>query len=365
MSLKKNLNRKKSPWEVRWIEDGKHYSRSFATKQQAQDFDALRRAGSNDGSRGRTSDEKLTVDHYAEMYLQRKKKDSTTLRNQGIYVKHIQPFIGSQLIQSIRYTDLQRLVDNWVDIGLKPRTVIRQIAVLSRIFELATRDRVILSNPAKGLEKPEPAAPHRYAMNIDEIARLLEVIHPNYRAFVLVLIDTGMRVGEATALNIGDYDWVTGTLNIGESKTAAGIRKIRLTQISQKLISEHIKSTGRSMAHSTEPLFVSHKTDSGGIVVGTRINYSNFHKRIFKPAAASIGLPELQIHDCRRTISTHMIDRQASMMAAAERLGHGDIRTTMNLYAQATPEAHEAVVGMLEELLGDAISPRINVAEQA
>lgn len=352
MSIRKNPHRKRNPWECRWAEEGRHYSRSFHTRKEAEQFDAERKAALSDGNGYRTKNEKVTLNDYAEKFLAQKKRESTVLRNKDIYVRHIRPSFGAVPIRRIRHSDVQRLVDTWATMGLSARTILRQVAVLSAIFTLAERDGVVTRIPTKGIGYPEAAEPHRYAMTVDEVQRLRSAIHYNYEAFIYTLMETGMRVGEAISLNIEDFDWRVGTLRIVGSKTKAGVRTVHISSTTQSLIRSHIQKTGRSMAHQTEPLFVSHKTDKEtGQIIGTRINYSNFRSRIFKVAAVAIGLPELQPHDLRRTAATLLVAAETPHKVVQERLGHADIRTTLNLYAQATGEAHKAAVARLEEVL--------------
>jgi integrase len=352
MSIRKNTNRKNKPWEVRWTEGGKHYSRSFRTKNEADQFAAERKAAISSGDGFRTRDEKVTVNDYAEKFLSQKKKPSTALRNGNIYERHIQPFIGATPIRQIRHSDVQRLVDGWVEQGLSPRTVIRQAAVLSAIFALAERDAVINRVPTKGINLPKAQEPHRYSMSVDEVLKLREAIHPNYEAMLYTLIETGMRIGEAISLNIGDFDWKSGTLKIAGAKTKAGIRTVHISRTTQTLISAHIQKTGRTMVNQDEPLFVSHKTDkTSGLVVGSRVNYSNFRSRIFKAAANAVGLPDLQPHDLRRTAATLLVEAQTPHKVVQAQLGHADIRTTLNLYAQAPESAREESARRMEDVL--------------
>jgi integrase len=352
MSIRKNAKRKNKPWEVRWTEDGKHHSRSFHTRKEAEQFDAERKASVNSGNGFRTRDEKVTVDDYAQKFLAQKKKPSTALRNADIYKRHIQPFFGTTAIRRIRHSDIQQLVDAWVEKGLSPRTINRQLAVLSPIFTLAERDGVINRIPTKGVNHPEVQEPHRYSMSVEEVQKMREAIHANYEAMLYTLIETGMRIGEATALNIGDFDWKSGILKIVSAKTKAGIRTVHISRTAQTLISSHIQKTGRTMANQDEPLFVSHKTDKAtGLVVGSRVNYSNFRNRIFKVAANAVGLPELQPHDLRRTAATLLVEAQAPHKVIQAQLGHKDIRFTLNLYAQATETARQESARHMEGVL--------------
>jgi integrase len=352
MSIRKNQKRKRNPWECRWSEEGKHHSRSFPTRKEAEQFDADRKSALNGGSGFRTKDEKITLDDYAEKFLARKKKPATDLRNRDIYKRHIQPTIGAVPIRQIRHSDIQKIVDTWAEMGLSSRTILRHLAVLSAIFTLAYHDGVINRIPTKGISRPEEEEPHRYAMTVDEVLKLLLAVHPNYKSFIYTLVETGMRIGEAINLNIEDFDWKTRTLRVAGAKTQAGNRTVFISATTQSLISAHIQSTGRTMVNQSEPLFISHKLDrETGLVIGARINYSNFRARIFNVAAASIGLPDLQPHDLRRTAATLLVYSKSSHKAIQAQLGHADIRTTLNFYAQATDETREESVGRMEDLL--------------
>lgn len=355
MSIRRNPNRKKNPWECRWSEEGTHFSRSFHTRKEAEQFDAQRKTALVNGSGFRTRDEKTTVNDYAIKFLAQTKKPSTSLRNRAIYEQHVKPLWGNTPILAIRHSDVQALADSWIARGLSTRTVLRHLAVLSGIFLPAELDGILQRLPTKRIRLPEAGEPHRYAMSIMEIQQLRAAVHSNYEAFVYTLTETGMRIGEAINLNIADFDWKAGTLKIASAKTKAGIRTVYISTTTQSLISTHIQKTGRTMANQTEPLFVSHKTDSEtGLVVGARINYSNFRSRIFKPAAIEIGLPNLQPHDLRRTAASLLVDADTPQKVVQEQLGHADIRTTLNLYAQASEEAHAASVLRMEEILKPA-----------
>ncbi len=352
MSIRKNDKRKNNPWEYRWIEEGKHHSRSFHTRNEAELFAAEQKTALHNGTHIRTADANTTVDDYATKFLSQKRKESTNLRHRSIYKLHIKPTFGALRLKSVRHSDVQRLVDAWSGSGLKRRTIDRQLAVLSGIFALAESDEIIHRVPTKKINRPEASAPHRYAMSVEEVYELRKAIHKNYEALLYALVETGMRIGEARNLNIADFDWKAGTLSIAGAKTAAGNRVVRISKTAQELISVHVNSTGRSMVNGSEPLFVSHKRDKeSGMVIGTRLIYGNFYNRIFKPAAAQIGLPDLQVHDCRRTAATLIVDNGTPGKVTQERFGHSDYRITMNLYAQGTEKAHTEAVLAIEKLL--------------
>jgi integrase len=174
-----------------------------------------------------------------------------------------------------------------------------------------------------------------------------------------------MRWGEIQRLNVGDFDTFGRRLVVETSKIAAGVRSILISETAVGLINDLLKASGRTGADSDEPLFISHSVDpSTGLLAGTRLNYSNFRSRIFKPAAARAGVKDLTFHDLRRTPATLLMSLGTSPKVTQERLGHADIRTTLNMYAQGTAHDHHlALEGLQAALTGaEPTSPKVKPA---
>ena len=361
MSIKKNNRRKKNPWEVRWRTDGRQRSRSFATRKEAEAYESQIRVDKRRGLTFDYSKENLLFKQVAMEFLEKKsyRKELTRVRNISIINKHLIPQFGELRVREIDIVHLQNGVDSWVAEGKKRRTIDRQLAVLSSVMKFALSRRYIAALPNGKPERPVATKPHRYFMSVDECRALISAVHPVYLPLLTIALVTGVRWGEIRKLNIADLDWSTQTLTVSDAKTAAGNRRIKLSQSDMECINEHLRQTGRTMVQKDEPLFVSHKTDhQTGKVIGQRLNYSNFRSRIFKPAATSAGLPELQIHDLRRSSSTLLVALGVPPKIAQERLGHSDFRLTMNIYAEGTPDAHKnAAENIASHLRGESDLP--------
>ena len=360
MSIKKNNRRKKNPWEVRWRTDGHQRSRSFATRKEAEAYESQIRVDKRRGLTFDYSKENLLFKQVAMEFLEKKtyRKELTRVRNTSIINKHLIPQFGELRVREMDIVHIQEGVETWVRDGKKRRTIDRQLAVLSSVMKFALSRRYIPLLPIGNPERPIATKPHRYSMSVDESRALISAIHPVYRPLLSIALVTGMRWGEIAKLKIADLDWSTQTLTITDAKTGAGNRKIKLSQFEMDWINEHLSQTGRTMVQKDEPLFVSHQTDrQTGKVIGQRLNYSNFRSRIFKPAATAVGLPELQIHDLRRSSATMLVDLGIPLKIVQERLGHTDIRLTMNIYAEGTLDAHKnAAEHIASHLRGDSYS---------
>jgi integrase len=69
---------------------------------------------------------------------------------------------------------------------------------------------------------------------------------------------------------------------------------------------------------------------------GGPLRKSNFGRRYFKPLVNSLGL-KVRFHELRHTANSLLIAQGFSANVAAERLGHADTRTTMDIYSHVLP----------------------------
>jgi integrase len=82
---------------------------------------------------------------------------------------------------------------------------------------------------------------------------------------------------------------------------------------------------------------------------GEPIRQSNFYRRHFKPAvraALPVDKHGLRFHDLRHSHASWLIAGGANVLQVMKRLGHRDIRTTLNTYGHVFPSDEEALAGM-------------------
>ncbi|WP_346916317.1 tyrosine-type recombinase/integrase [Clostridium sp.] len=61
--------------------------------------------------------------------------------------------------------------------------------------------------------------------------------------------------------------------------------------------------------------------------------------------------PKVWFHDSRRTNATLLLQQNTDLKTIQERLGHGDIRTTMNIYSHVTKEMQIKATDRMSEIL--------------
>jgi len=81
------------------------------------------------------------------------------------------------------------------------------------------------------------------------------------------------------------------------------------------------------------------------------LHYSNWRQRVWGPACARAGIPNLRFHDLRSLAATTMVRLGVDLKTAQARLGHATPAVTLAIYARATAETDRAAAEALGEVL--------------
>jgi len=340
---------------------GRSFQKSFRTKKAAEVYEAAQLTAQTQGTWIDSSASKITFETLATRWLtsNSNKRTRSIERDEGILRNHLLPELGSRSISSIRSSDIQALINQWISAGLRPGTINRHRAVLSGIFNLALNDDLLLKTPIRGLKTPKAEPLEGWALTASEATSLLNSIREEYFPLAYILLTTGLRFSEAAGLCIKHLDLLhqPATLSVEQglhetangfvvedTKSHASRRTISLAPRQVEVIARHIEATGRTGADSESPLFISPN--------GSPLAYKNFHNRIWKPAIKQAGLEGLKIHDLRKTAATNLLKAGIEIKTVTSLMGHEDIRTTLRHYAQTSAQsllgASEALVDAIE-----------------
>lgn len=125
---------------------------------------------------------------------------------------------------------------------VSPKTVRNAHALLSAVLGLAVQEGILPANPARGADLPDDdVEEERGIFSRAEWARFYAAISESYQPLLIVLLVTGARWGEATALQVRDLDVAASVIHVrrawkkgkegavlGVPKTARGRRTIML-----------------------------------------------------------------------------------------------------------------------------------------
>ncbi len=133
---------------------------------------------------------------------------------------------------------------------------------------------------------------------------------------------------------------LTGSLIVGPTKTYAS-RKISVPPFLRVELEQHLS---RPLPGGDGPEAFIFTTPTG-----EPVRHNLFYKRTFAPTvAAAFGGRALRFHDLRHTCAAWMIAASAHPLQIKLRLGHKEIRTTMDTYGHLFPSAEPELADLLD-----------------
>ncbi|MFF2651509.1 tyrosine-type recombinase/integrase [Streptomyces sp. NPDC058045] len=226
-----------------------------------------------------------------------------------------------------------------------PKSIANRHGLLYMIFQSAVEAEPPLreTNPCKktGLPRQDEGTDEEMVfLEHEEYARIsaeIRAFDPAAADLADFLVGTGMRWGEATALQTRDINWTTGKVNVqrawkrqddgsfqlGPPKTKRARRLVKLTADQLDMLRRHVAGRG----------------PEGWIFRGGQgkaWRHSNFYNRKWARGldeAIKKGLGKRpRIHDLRHTHVAWLIEQNISPAAIQARLGHESITTTIDRY---------------------------------
>lgn len=271
------------------------------------------------------------------------------------------------------------------------RSVVNNVnSILSQCFELAEHDGIVRKNQCKVAFydankecKKNVREEKRHSLTPQEQKAFLDYIdgHPifdRWYPLFVVLFGTGCRAGEIFGLQWTDCDFEEKIINVErtlvyfcpdgkctydmhDTKTETGYRKIPMLEEVEKMLKVEKK-----------------RQEESGIMQPTICGYSNFvflssngkpqttaginhaidrilkyyHEDEIEKAAKEKRNPILirhfSCHSTRHTFASRICENSNNLKAIQEIMGHANIKTTLNIYADATAEGKRKSMDSLE-----------------
>lgn len=214
--------------------------------------------------------------------------------------------------RDIKTADFQAVIDKHMQ---KSNSAVSKYKLLaSQMSEWAIREELITTNFASFIRVPEKVKKEKEIFTDSDIAKL-ESDGSETAKIILMLIYTGMRIGELFALPLKDCH---ETYVVGGEKTEAGRNRVI-----------PIRPEGRGYfayfaANAGGPLLLSGYT-------GQRVP-NNFRKRDYYPLLDKLGIERKTPHATRHTYASRARRSGMPPEILQKILGHADYTTTANIY---------------------------------
>lgn len=347
-------------YESRFTIAGKRYSVYADTLKECKEKDAELREKIKSGLY--VDNRNITLDRYYEEWKAARKgtvKGNTALNVESRYKNHIRPALGHRKVAEIEKREIVKLQQTLAE-KQKPTTVNTTIVQLKCILNSAVADGIIIKSPAAGI-KPLKAAGkaasetyHRALTQEEQKAFMDEAKKEWLYELLVLLLCTGMRVGEATALTWQDIDYISnvihvtktisrmpdGSYTVGDPKSKSSIRDIPITSALKPVLKSQKEKQGAMHGNVVSMSNRVFESLYGGMVYNASVNkaITDTIKRMNKSGNA---IEHFSAHALRDTFATRYIEQGGSPQVLKSILGHSSIGITMDLYAHVMPDTKQ------------------------
>lgn len=351
-------------------------------------------------------------DYWVTAYAIPNLATATVTAYQNIIKNHVKPRIGFYKLKAVDTPVLQDMVNAiYVERGFTKAFMNNILKVIKGSFKyFAKTAKFITYNPAIDVSCPkfEPVQKGKSILEKDEVKKMLERFKKSPYQYYALLIAyyTGLRVSEVYGLTWNDIDFENSTLSVnqivkdrdtdavpgrrpikgksirkwylGACKTPSSYRTIKIgetllnglkeykewQETNEKEYGEyyikHYLKEEKLPNGRTEYRIISQDTTSGYEVPLKRTylvmvkENGEFHgtdsmKYPSKVARFELGI-DFKFHNLRHTHATMLVENEAPVKDVSERLGHSDIRTTMNTYVTNTAAMKTKSMNIFEDI---------------
>ncbi len=352
-------------YRVEWYDGGVRRRQTLPTEQAAAQWKGLLEAVKHDTKAAELallrqvsrspSFEDVALGHIERLINVR---EYTIKRYRG-YIKNHFAGIGHLPVDQVTEDDLIRWIKAMTKKGCSPKTVANVHGFVHASMNSAVRRRLRPDNPCNGRLLPKDDATEDKAMflTMDQVNAIIDKADEWHRPMWRLLIGSGLRLGEATALTRTDFqlDAATPSVRImkayqemedgwavGAPKTKKARRTVALAPSTVEAIRARVES-----APNGKPVFtVSPSTE---VFPQHRQWLDVWYGAV---TAADLGLNgRPRIHDLRHSQASLCIQGGMNLFELAARLGHASILTTTNTYGHLAPDVSFRNAELVERVM--------------
>ncbi len=339
-----------------------------------------------------------TLNFVFDRYMSTKYDLRRTTRSNYIYMydHFVREGFGQRKIGEIKYSDVMYFYYYLLnEKNLQANTVDTIHTVLHPTFQLAVRDEIIRNNPSDGVmaEIKRKAGKNkgiRHALTVEQQRAFMNYtanspIFYHWYPLFTVLLGTGCRIGEIIGLRWEDLDYENRLISINHSvtyyaregnktrksefavslpKTEAGIRTVPMMDAVYEAFKEECEVQRENGFNST---VIDGMT---GFIFCNR--FGNIHnpqtvnrtiKRILenynaeevlkakKERRQPVIIPHFSCHHLRHTFCTRFCEKETNVKVIQAVMGHANIETTMDIYAEVTDAKKKEAIENLSHSL--------------
>lgn len=322
---------RRNPWRVvKTVKDldGKSKRKTIGyTRTKTEGLELLAKYNTNPYSLNTT---KMTFIEVLEKWkeLHFEKLEPRTVKQYKSICRHFEPIKDIPMLE-LTTMQLQELFNS---VTLAPASKRLLKAVLNQVYKYALKMDIVVKDCSEFLELgKKQAVIERKIFTNEEISKLWKYKELQWVDTVLIMIYTGLRIGELLTIESKNVDLENRTIR-GGIKTDAG--KNRIIPINMEIL-PLIKNR---MSLERQYLITG--------VRGKKLLYQNYIL-FFNKLMDQLNM-EHTIHDCRHTFASLLSNADANKISIAKIIGHSSYLTTEKIYTHKDVEELKKAVDLIK-----------------
>lgn len=299
------------------------YSSEPTEKKAEKDIQRQILAYSEKEERGKTFKE--VADEWEEQHYPH--IEYTTAHRYRSLLNHVRDDFDSRYIKDIKPVDIERHIENFVFKQYATKSIKDQLSVVRLVFRFAYIKGYIASDPSQYVSPPKgQASNNREPLTDEEIKVVKNSIDCTFGLFPYFLLYTGLRKGEALALQYTDIDFENKEIHVTKSvyhvSNKPYIKGTKTQNSTRSVVLPDILAEKLSCGKPEEYIFS---------INGDRPLANSAFERKWSKYCEETGL-NITAHQLRHTYATILFEADIDVKDAQHLMGHSDIAVTRNIY---------------------------------
>ncbi|WP_082972700.1 site-specific integrase [Mycobacterium sp. E2497] len=312
--------------------------RGFRTKRDAEQFAATVEVAKLRGEYISPTLGRITIRELGPAWLERRQghmKPSGFRSYESAWRVHVEPTWGRSRVSEIRFTAVQAWVSQLAT-NRGPVVVQTAYSVLARILDDAVQDRLLASNPARGVKLPKRPPRRNVYLTAGQLNALADE-SGRYRSLVLLLGVGGLRWGEAAGLRVGDVNFLRRRIELHRNAVQVGTKIVVGTLKSNEnravVLPEFVIDALAEVARGKGRDDLFWPTPSGRYMGPPASKDSWLSGAVARCRKADPTFPRVTAHALRHTAASLAISAGANPKVVQRMLGHASAAMTLDVYA--------------------------------
>ena len=320
------------------------HKRGFKTKKEALNYET-------EFKRVAQANMDMKMSSFIPIYLEDKKGElkQRTMRNKKYMLNsYVVPYFGDKSMNEITPADIIAWQNEIKEKNDFSQSYLRMLQnTLTALFTHAKKIYSLENNPCTRVKKMGRSDDRSLTFwTYEEYQKFIGTFDPKSMHYVMfeILFWTGMREGELLALTMDDFDFTQQNVKVNKTyfrhnkediitppKTDNSIRTIDLPGFLCELIKDYYNRLYKYPRDKR--LFP---------IVAEALQHTM--KRHIEKA----GVKKIRVHDLRHSHCAYLINQGVQPLIIKERLGHKDIKITLNTYGHLYPSEQKKIADMLD-----------------